>query len=208
MSGILYLHGFASGPASKKAQYFARRFAAHDVQLQIPDLAAGNFSQLTITGQLRVIEQAAGGQPVTLIGSSLGGYLAALYASRHAETQRVVLLAPGFAFPLRWPEALGAERMAEWRRTGYLSVYHYGEKKEARLGYQLVEDAALYEDYPPVAQPCLIFHGKDDDVVPIARSIEFAKGKANVELHVEDSDHELLNVLEPMWQRIRQFVLD
>src|SRR6202030_3969199 len=95
---ILYLHGFASGPASKKAAFFADRLPA----LEVPDLAASDFEHLAITAQLRVIEEAAAGEPVSLIGSSMGGYLAALYASRHREVSRVVLLAPAFAFARRW----------------------------------------------------------------------------------------------------------
>jgi pimeloyl-ACP methyl ester carboxylesterase len=143
---------------------------------------------------------------VTLIGSSLGGYLAALFAARHSQTQRVVLLAPGFGFARRWPQRLGEQTMRDWQRTGVLPVFHYGEKAERLLSYDLIEDGRQYEDYPDVQQPCLIFHGEHDDVVPAQWSREFAEGKQNVELHVVDSDHELLNVLEPMWRRVREFV--
>jgi pimeloyl-ACP methyl ester carboxylesterase len=203
---VIYLHGFASGPGSKKAQYFKDRFAEVDLPVLIPDLAAGNFEKLTISGQLRVIKDAAGQDPVTLIGSSLGGYLAALFAARHPQTQRVVLLAPGFGFARRWPERLGAQTMQEWERTGVLPVFHYGDKAERLLSYDLIEDGRQYEDYPEMRQPCLIFHGEHDDVVPAQWSREFAEGKDNVELHVVDSDHELLNVVEPMWRRVREFV--
>ena len=92
---VLYLHGFASGPSSGKAQWFRRAFAERGIELEIPDLVEGGFENLTITGQLGVIERAAKGEPVSLIGSSMGGYLAALYASRHPEAARLVLLAPG-----------------------------------------------------------------------------------------------------------------
>ena len=104
MSRLLYLHGFASGPASKKARIFRDRFADAGIQLNVPDLAAGDFENLTITAQLGVVEREAGGGPVRLIGSSMGGYLAALYASRHPETERMVLLAPAFDFVRRWQE--------------------------------------------------------------------------------------------------------
>lgn len=203
---VIYLHGFASGPGSKKARYFASRFAEMGVTVEVPDLAAGNFETLTITGQLHVIERVAAGRGVVLMGSSLGGYLAALYAARHPETERIVLMAPGFGFARRWPETLGAGTMAEWRRTGWLPVFHYGEKAQRRVGYALISDGAQYEEYPPVTQPCLIYHGRRDDVVPVEASIEFAAGKANVDLRVEDSDHELLDVLDVMWEGVRRFV--
>ena len=90
MNRILYLHGFASGPGSSKARFFRQRLEAAGGRVEIPDLAAGDFEHLTLTGQLAVIERAAGGEAVSLIGSSMGGYLAALYAQRHPETVRVV----------------------------------------------------------------------------------------------------------------------
>jgi hypothetical protein len=203
---VLYLHGFASGPQSKKAQYFRSQFAQIGIGLEIPDLVEGDFEGLTITGQLNVIERAAGGERVSLIGSSLGGYLAALFAARYPETRRIALLAPGFGFPRRWPERLGAGAMAKWRRTGVLPVFHYGEKAERCVGYQLIEDGSKYEDYPDVTQPCLIYHGLRDDVVPASLSKNFAASRPNVELHLVDSDHELIDVLESMWPRVRDFL--
>lgn len=205
---ILYLHGFASGPGSKKAQYFAARFAAAGVPVSIPDLAEGAFEQLSISGQLAVVAREAAGGPVSLIGSSLGGYLAALYAARHPEVHKVVLLAPAFGFPRRWPERLGPQTMADWERTGWLPVFHYGDRQERRVGYHLIADGRLYEDFPAVHQPCLVFHGRHDDVVRAEWSEQFAATRPNVELHIEDSGHELLDVLEPMWERTRAFLLD
>jgi uncharacterized protein len=38
---LLYLHGFASGPSSKKAQILKRRFLERDVELTLPDLTPG-----------------------------------------------------------------------------------------------------------------------------------------------------------------------
>lgn len=202
----VYLHGFASGPGSKKAQYFRRRFLELGIDLVIPDLAGGNFEGLTITGQLGVIQSVVGDGMAVLMGSSLGGYLAALYAARHAEIDRIILLAPGFGFPQRWPATLGEARMAEWKAKGFLTMFHYGENAERRLGYQLMDDSAAYENYPAVAQPCLIYHGRNDTVVPAAYSEEFAAGRPNVELHIEESDHELLNVVDLIWDGTRRFI--
>ena len=98
MKSYVYLHGFASSPASSKAQYFKARFAQHDIALDIPELDGGDFEHLTITGQLDVIERRMRGRAGVLLGSSMGGYLAALYAERHPEVDRVVLLAPAFDF--------------------------------------------------------------------------------------------------------------
>jgi pimeloyl-ACP methyl ester carboxylesterase len=199
---LIYLHGFASGPQSTKAQFFRSRFAELRVRMQIPDLSEGNFERLTISGQLRVIERIADGDDVRLMGSSMGGYLAALYAARHPQVTKLVLLAPAFGFARRWPLMLGDEKVAEWRRSGWLPVYHYGDKMERRVSYELLEDAGRYEDYPQISQPALIFHGRQDDVVPVEYSEEFAARHPQVKLRVMESGHELINVLEKMWGEI------
>jgi pimeloyl-ACP methyl ester carboxylesterase len=203
---LTYLHGFASGPQSSKAQFFRRRFEALGIAMQIPNLSEGNFEGLTITGQLRVIERVAGGDDVFLIGSSMGGYLAALYAARHREVKKLVLLAPAFGFARRWPPMLGEEKVAEWRRTGWLPVYHYGDTMERRVGYELLQDAERYEDYPDISQPALVFHGRMDDVVPVEYSEEFAARHPHVMLRVMESGHELIDVLEEMWVEIVEFL--
>ena len=206
MPRILYLHGFASSPASKKARIFAERFAALGVDITIPDLAEGDFTGLTVSGQLRVIEREARGEDVAIIGSSLGGYLAALYAARSPSVERVVMMAPAFGFAGRWCESLGTEAVLKWRNTGKLSVPHYGTGGEAELGWQLIEDASGFEEEPAFKQPGLIFHGLKDDVVPVDVSRRFAAGHPNVRLLELDSDHELLNVVDAMWSATRAFL--
>ena len=59
----VYLHGFASGPQSSKAQFFRARMAAeYGIDLVIPDLNEGDFEHLTISRQLGVIERILEGQ--------------------------------------------------------------------------------------------------------------------------------------------------
>jgi uncharacterized protein len=203
---VIYLHGFASGPSSTKAGYFKRRLEAVGFSVFVPDLAQGEFSNLTLTAQLGAIGHTAEGDGVALIGSSMGGYLAALYAARHPEVRRVALLAPAFGFAKRWAEHMGAEAVERWRREGTIEVFHYGEGRNMPLGFQLLEDAEQYEDYPDVTQPCLIFHGIHDDVVPVRYSDEFAEGRPNVQLHRLDSGHELTDVTEYMGERVAAFL--
>ena len=207
MTRILYLHGFASSPSSNKARFFAELLRSSGARVDIPDLAGGDFEHLTITGQLRLIEQTAAGDPVSLIGSSMGGYLAALYAARHPEVPRVVLLAPAFRFGPRWSERLGTDAVAAWRATGALDVFHYGENRHRNLSYALLDDASHYGDYPDFHQPALIFHGQNDDVVPAAYSEEFARTHPGARLSVLESGHELLDVLDYMAPRVTAFLL-
>jgi pimeloyl-ACP methyl ester carboxylesterase len=203
MTRVVYLHGFASGPRSSKAQFFRRKFAAAGVPMEIPQLDEGRFEDLTISGQLGVIERAVGDRPAILMGSSLGGYLAALYAARNPRIERLVLLAPAFQFPRRWRESHSPE---EWKREGSIPVFHHGDGRERRLGYQFVEDAAQYEDEPEFAQPALILHGVNDDVVPAAISSAYAARHPGVRLVLLESGHELTDVLEPMWAQVSYYL--
>ncbi len=207
MKPVLYLHGFASGPASAKARFLGDRLRSLGMQVEIPDLAAGDFEHLTIGGQLAVVERAAAGRPVCLVGSSMGGYLAALYAARHPEVARLVLLAPAFDFARRWADYLGARQVEEWRRSGTMEVFHYADNQMRKLGYRLLEDAARYEAFPDFRQPALIFHGAHDDVVPASLSSRFAATHTNAHLEILDSGHELVNVLDHLAEKIPPFLL-
>jgi len=201
---VVYLHGFASSPLSSKAQFFRARFAERGVPMAIPQLDEGRFEDLTISGQLRVIADAVGEQPAILMGSSLGGYLAALYAARHpAQVERMVLLAPAFQFPRRWQEHYSPEK---WKREGRMPVFHYGDGRERRLGYQFVEDAAQYEDEPEFRQPALILHGIQDSVVPATISRSYAARHPNIELVLLEAGHELTDVLGTMWVRVAAYL--
>jgi hypothetical protein len=207
MSQFIYLHGFASSPNSRKARFFVERFRELGIGLEVPDLADGDFRNLTLSAQLKVVERTARGEPLSLIGSSMGGYLAALYAARHPEVEKVVLMAPAFSFASRWPETLGKDTMEQWKRTNTLKVFHYSEGCEVELGYQLVEDARQYEAYPGVAQPVLIFQGRNDTIVPCQFAVTFAEGHPNARLRLLESDHDLVNVLDEMWMETEQFLL-
>jgi uncharacterized protein len=196
---IVYLHGFASGPQSSKAQFFRARFEELGVPFEIPQLDEGNFEMLTVSGQLRVIEKAIRGDRVVLMGSSLGGYLAAAYAARHENVEKLVLLAPAFQFPSRWRARFAGEELAEWKRQGSKPFYHYAFKAEQPLGYQFVEDAVQYEDEPDFRQPALILHGTRDDVVPPEVSVRFAARHPNARVQLLESGHELTDVMDKLW---------
>jgi uncharacterized protein len=204
---VLYLHGFASGPSSGKAQFFRHRFAEMGTELEVPDLSEGDFENLTISGQLHVIERTSRGEPVVLIGSSMGGYLATLYAAAHRDkVTKLVLMAPAFRFPQRWPEELGPEKTRQWRESGRLEVHHYGENRNAHIGWGLIEDGMKYDPTPHFTQPALIFHGMDDSVVPAAYSEAFASNHPNVTLYLLKSDHQLTDVTQFMWAETSRFL--
>jgi uncharacterized protein len=205
---FVYLHGFASSPESRKAHFFVAQLQRLGFTVNVPDLAEGDFERLTISAQLRVIERVSGLKPTILIGSSLGGYLAALYAARHPEVDRLVLLAPAFDFHRLWTAQLGPEQLANWRETGAIRVFHYAAGRELPLGYEFLEDASHFEPFPDFCQPALIFHGNHDPVVPVIYSSKFVEAHANARLVRLESGHELTDVLDAIWPRSQSFLVD
>src|SRR5262249_49713372 len=125
----------------------------------------------------------------------------------HARAPRCVLRSVLSVFLRRWPERLGAEQVAEWRRSGTMQVFHYGEGQMRPLSFKLLEDGARYEDFPDFRQPALIFHGAKDDVVPASYSQEFAATHANRLLKVLDSGNELTDVVDYMARKVEAFLL-
>ncbi|BAY16460.1 hypothetical protein NIES2109_22130 [Nostoc sp. HK-01] len=184
------------------------RFTKIPIQLNIPDLNAGDFSGLTITRQLNQIAAAFphDSEPVTLIGSSLGGLVSAHLAQQYQQVERLILLAPAFGFLSHWLPKLGDEEMKRWQQEKYLMVYHYGEGRSLPLSYDFITDAEQYqEDILQRPVPTLILHGRQDEVIPITASHQFARSRPWVELVELDSDHALGNVTGEIWQAIHLF---
>ncbi len=90
---IVYLHGFNSSPKSTKAQMLEAYLRAHgrEAELACPQLPPGGNASVAIIER----EVARHPHPVTLIGSSLGGF----YATWFAETRnlKAVLINPATA---------------------------------------------------------------------------------------------------------------
>jgi pimeloyl-ACP methyl ester carboxylesterase len=204
MKRAIYLHGFASGPASRKARFFREQLEQAGYLVSVPDLAAGEFERLTVTRQLAVIENEAGTEADLILGSSLGGYLAALYASTHPAIQGVVLIAPAFGFARRWRERMGEAAMDTWRESGFLEVHHYAENRPARVGYGLIEDGLTHPEEPAFSQPGLLFHGRQDEVCPYSVSVGYAAKHPNVCLQLFEAGHEMTEVMPEMWAAVQR----
>ncbi len=199
---FLYLHGFASSPRSSKAVAFQSALARAGIPLEVPALDEGDFQHLTISRQLALIERTLHGEPVFLIGSSMGGYLAALYAAGHAEVSGLVLLAPAFGMAERWDARINEPKPV------HIEVFHYGDRAMRRVHYGLIEDALRYPAMPDFRQPALVYHGVRDEVVPVENSRAFVATHANASLTELDSDHELLNVQHEIAAIALPFILD
>lgn len=209
---VLYLHGFASGPNSTKARYFAERLDELGIERLTPDLN-GDFSNMTLTSQLAVARISAAKlahKKVIAVGSSMGGLVAAILSGQ-CNIEKLVLLAPGFGLTKRWPIFLGEDGIAKWKENGWFNFQHWGQGRELPLSYRFVEDlekhpAAVSDpDAVLINVPTLIMHGKHDATVPIDNSRALARGNSSmVELIELDDGHELISSLPFIWQMFRE----
>ena len=144
--------------------------------------------------------------PVTIVGSSFGGWTAAILGEKCPPVRRLILLAPAFDFLFHWFPKLGQVQVQQWQESGYLSVENYGEKRSLPLHYQFVVDASQYQASQLQRQvPTLILHGLFDDVISIESSRDYAAQRPWVKLIELESDHTLSNVMPQIWQSIQEF---
>ena len=209
MADYIYLHGFASSPGSSKARYLRDRFTEINLNLAVLDLNQGDFTNLTLTRQIKQTIAAfpVSNRSVILIGSSFGALTAAWVAQKQPQVEKLVLLAPAFGFPNSWYSRLQPEQIKQWRESNYLSVFHYAENREIPLHYKFLEDADNYSlSDLKRSLDTLIIHGIDDEVVPIQVSRDYKKQHSQVKLVELKSDHGLNDVQERIWQETKIFL--
>ncbi len=206
---LLYLHGFASGPSSHKATVLAGRFAAIGAHLVVPDLTPGEdgFERSSPSSMLGVAERLLHDSepPHAIVGSSLGGYLASMIASRDPSVERLVLLAPAFRLFERWRGRLGEKELADWRANG-LETMHYASNRKRRIGWQFFEDARGYPPFPDVRVPALCISGTRDETVPLADVEAFVRRTPTARLVPVDDGHELAASLDLVFDEARAFL--
>ncbi len=192
-AGIVYLHGFASGPGGQKGRHCRAWAEARGIPFHSPDLNLPDFEHLRITAQVESVEALIRElpQPPVVVGSSLGGLVAAAVASRGSVIARLILLAPAFGFARR---RLSGPRWSGYRKRGTLKVYHHAREKWLQLGPDLLEDLPRWRDDQDwrIDMPTVILHGVQDDAVPIVESRAFAASHPTCVLRELDDDHALL----------------
>lgn len=202
---ILYLHGFASGPSSKKGVAFEQHFAARGIAIERLNLRVPSFQHLRLSAMIETVRAAIDG-PTILIGSSLGGLTAARTAERDDRVKALVLLAPAFQLAKRWREMLGDD-WERWRVTGWREVNDHTTGELTRIDFGFVEDvAAIDVGFPDPRVPTLIMHGTHDESVPISHSRMFAVGRSNVSLIELDDGHELVASLPRLLAETETFL--
>lgn len=205
----LYLHGFGSDRHSDKGVELRRRLAAARIDLELLDLNVPSFETQTYSAILNHLDDVDRSTPsgtrLRLGGSSMGGYLAARFTELHPRrVERLFLLCPGFDLTARWPLLLGHDAFARWEQEGTLPIEGAGLSRP--LHWRFVEDSREHPAYPEVGCPTLIFHGVQDEIVPIECSRRYAAGRDNVRLIELDDDHRLLDSVDRIARELLGFL--
>lgn len=165
----------------------------------------GRFEDGTIgrwrADALAVIDQLTEG-PLVLVGSSMGGWIAALVAlARPERLKAMVLIAPAADFTFALMEAeMPPEARAEMAATGvWLRPSDYGDPYP--ITRALIEDGRQWtvlptsdDDRIPIHVPVRMLHGGLDPDVPWAHGLRLAEALETPDVIftlVKDGDHRL-----------------
>jgi uncharacterized protein len=211
---IYYLHGFSSSPGSKKGLFLKSKLAEENIDLRIPDMNKPDFEGLTITAQVdemeSQLESLPDGAMAHLIGSSMGALIATLVADRLPRSiGSLVLVAPAFKFVGRRLAMLAGTNIETWELNGWIPIRHYSDDQIHKLGYQLVEDAALYDfSSLSIRHPTRVLHGTADTVIPFAATEAWAAQHPEVEfVPIRDGTHDLAENIDDVWSHCKSFFL-
>ena len=191
--------------------YLRDVFGTYDVPLLTPNLAPDG-DEFTVTSALNALDAAVKeaevanpDKQIRLIASSMGAYVAAVYASRDVNAGRIdrmMLLAPVFK-PESVLDSLSAELGVEFTDA-------------------FREDLVNHDEYPFVQCSAYVVHGYDDEAAPLDNSLTWvrdasvnmrmgATGKEGIEvgerrlLEVAGMGHGIENALPQIKSKIITF---
>jgi pimeloyl-ACP methyl ester carboxylesterase len=124
---ILFITGFLSKRWGNKSKALAQwceekgwGFCCYDVRGF--GESEGTFTDYTLSDWIQdaraVISTLTTGPPLTIVGNSLGGWIAWLMAQECPVVEKLVLIAPAFNMMGVRAKSISPERCHEWRRAG------------------------------------------------------------------------------------------
>ncbi len=142
----------------------------------------------------------ADGPPLTIVGNSLGGWLAWLVAQEQQIVEELILIAPAFNMMDVRASQISAERRERWQATGSMPWDDDPMHRDAPIPWQWVEDSqVLWErrHIRPRRVKTTILHGLQDTVIRPEGSWAFVQQVLSqdpefpIELLLKTGDHRL-----------------
>ena len=145
-------------------------------------------------------DSSSDGPPVTIVGNSLGGWLAWLVAQQQEIVEELILIAPAFNMMGRRAAEVPAERRARWQASGAMPWDDEPVHRDAPIPWHWVEDSeALWNRRAahPRRIKTTILHGLQDTVIKPSGSWDFVQEVLAqdldypIELLLKTGDHRL-----------------
>lgn len=164
----------------------------------------GTFTDYTLSDWLAdaraVVDLLKHGPPVTIVGNSLGGWIAWLMAQEFDGIDRLVLIAPAFNMMGVRAKQISPERRQAWQRTGWMPWDDDPLHQDWPLSWTWVEESDVYwkttfDRLRPVRTT--ILHGLQDAAISPEGSRQFAEELRRrapafpLELQLIPGDHRL-----------------
>ncbi len=208
---ILFITGFLSkrwGNKSKALVQWCQEkgwgFCCYDVR-GFGD-SEGQFTDYTLSDWIAdartVLKSLEASPPVTIVGNSLGSWVAWLVAQEFPIVEELILIAPAFNMMGERAKAISKERLHDWHTAGWMTWDDDPLHKDWPLSWKWVEDSEAYwahtfENLRPVKTT--ILHGLQDLVILPEGSRGFANELRRhdpsfpLELKLIPGDHRLSN---------------
>ena len=221
---VLFITGFLSKRWGNKSKALAQwcqeqgwGFCCYDVR-GFGD-SEGTFTEYTLSDWIAdarsILTLLKEGPPITIVGNSLGGWIAWLMAQEFDFVDRLILIAPAFNMMGVRAQQIPAARREEWQRTGWMPWDDEPLHKDWPLSWKWVEESDAYwqssfDRLRPVRTT--ILHGQQDSVILPEGSSRFVETLLEqapafpVALDLIPGDHRLSSP-EHM-ERFRQVVIE
>jgi len=221
---ILFITGFLSKRWGNKSKALAQwceekgwGFCCYDVR-GFGD-SEGTFTDYTLSDWIAdarsVLETLRRGPPITIVGNSLGGWIAWMMAQECSTVEQLILIAPAFDGMGVRAREISADRRKRWHDTGWMAWDDDPVHKDWLLSWKWVEESEAYwlRRFDEVRRvKTTILHGLQDQAIHPRMSWQFVDELLArdqdypVELIMKIGDHRLSG-LEHL-ETIRQLVVD
>ena len=183
---ILFITGFLSKRWGNKSKALAQwcqekgwAFCCYDVR-GFGD-SEGQFTDYTLSDWIvdagTVMRSLEAGPPITIIGNSLGSWIAWLVAQEFPIVEELILIAPAFNMMGERAKTIPDERLHAWHTAGWMPWDDDPLHKDWPLSWKWVEESEQYWAKTfDIARPVktTILHGQDDIVISPDGSRRFA----------------------------------
>jgi len=177
---LYYIHGYMSSPNSTKGTLFKQKLSAKPIKYRDCEP-----EDLVISDCLSEIKkEIENDEDAVLIGSSLGGFLAAKTALENENVKQIILLNPAI-IPLS------------------VDITKIDGMPQSILSD--IQDESLFKS--KISSDIYILIGLQDDVVPIKWPLEFAMSQNSTIKFFED-DHSFTKNLQKLPQIINKIIMD